>query len=1069
MTFSKLTGCPVYILVLLFAVLLPARHATGAEEFQAKEFTLPDGFEAQLVAAPPLVTHPTMGCFDDQGRLFVCNNAGVNMSAAELEEHLPNSIHLLQDEDGDGVFDSSTVFADRMTFPMGGAWHDGALYVASPPCIWRLEDTTGDGVADKRDILVDSFGYTGNAASVHGCFLSPTGRLYWCDGYHGHEFRDEDGNVISKRKASYLFSCWPDGSDVRIHCGGGMDNPVEVDFTDEGDVIGTVNILYSRPRIDCLVHWQYGGAYPHREAALSELQVTGEVLGPVHGFGHVAISGTASYRSGAMNNAWRGNFFATEFNLGKVVRVELQRQGSTYSATEREFLSCSDRDFHPTDVLEDADGSLLVIDTGGWFYRGCPTSQIAKPDVLGGIYRIRKSGMKQSADPRGKTIDWSAMSDRQLMSSLQDGRFAVRNRAVQACVRRGGSIVASLVETIADGDVPARRNAIWAATQIYRNNRSRQCRSVILQALTDQNAGIRQAAWHALGAATMLTDKQIATLNSDDRKKWMSSLDQLKSAESVAAVRREAFATLSVLRLDLYDWLASYEWSDLDNAQPDREERHALHYAMLATSARHIPAKTDQQLPKSLNADRINSERMVVLDQISKAGISPEILKAAISAGGAEAVQTAAQIATRQAADGVLSAAQLEELRHVGTERFRNLTAADDSTNSKSQLVALINAFGDSDELATAVAETLSSTSSSAAIRLVLLGALSSGNSHSLHPAWKTPIGILLASNDNDEQLAAIRAAGAVAAAVYQDELFQLATDSSLAVRVQTEALKAAGRNRKAMSKPEVFALALAWLEDGATAQRQAAAQVLSTSSLTDQQLAEIVPLLSEAGPQQLADLVKLFKRSLTPDLAELFLDALGSARSRNSVPTIEVSEIVKRFPPDLHDQANTLLDALEAAEQAKVLKLDAMIGELSRGDASRGMDVFFNEKAKCATCHVVGAKGKRVGPDLTTIGANRSSKDLLESIMFPSATLVRQYEPYTVLTEDGRTFSGLVIRETSDAVTVQQSTGDPVTIARKDIEELIPGTVSIMPKGLDEALSSQQIADLVAWLQSLK
>ena len=101
---------------------------------------------------------------------------------------------MLEDTDNDGRFDRSTVFADKMTYPMGAAWHNGALYVASPPYIWKLQDTTGDGVADKREILVSQFGYTGNAASIHGCFPGPDGRLYWCDGYHGHEFRDDKGS-----------------------------------------------------------------------------------------------------------------------------------------------------------------------------------------------------------------------------------------------------------------------------------------------------------------------------------------------------------------------------------------------------------------------------------------------------------------------------------------------------------------------------------------------------------------------------------------------------------------------------------------------------------------------------------------------------------------------------------------------------------------------------------------------------------------------------------------------------------------------------------------------------------
>ena len=54
----------------------------------------------------------------------------------------------------------------------------------------------------------------------------------------------------------------PDGSDVEVFCGGGMDNPVEVDFTPEGEMFGTVNILIGRPRVDCLMHWVQGGVYP---------------------------------------------------------------------------------------------------------------------------------------------------------------------------------------------------------------------------------------------------------------------------------------------------------------------------------------------------------------------------------------------------------------------------------------------------------------------------------------------------------------------------------------------------------------------------------------------------------------------------------------------------------------------------------------------------------------------------------------------------------------------------------------------------------------------------------------
>ncbi|HIK91304.1 MAG TPA: DUF4976 domain-containing protein, partial [Planctomycetes bacterium] len=567
--------------------------------FEPHEFTLPEGFSSQLVAGSPLVTHPTMACFDDQGRLFVCDGAGVNMSAQELEENLPNKITMLEDQDGDGVFDKSTVFADKMTFPMGGAWHDGALYVASPPNIWRLEDTDGDGVADKRDVVVDSFGYTGNAASIHGCFFSPTGRLYWCDGYHGHEFKDDEGNVVSKRKGSYIFSCWPDGSDVRIHCGGGMDNPVEVDFTEEGDLIGTVNILYTRPRIDCLVHWQYGGAYPHREAVLDELKVTGELLGPIHNFGHVAISGTMRYRSGVMDHRWGNNFFATEFNLGKVVRLELQRSGSTFTTTEREFLSCNNRDFHPTDVLEEADGSLLVIDTGGWFYRGCPTSQIAKPDVLGGIYRIRRDGMTTQVDPRGLRVDWSARTNPQLMQDLKDTRYAVREKAIEECVRRGPSVKQRLASTIKSGDILARRNAIWATSRIiagsaYRwrpgggvmiSGRPRDEYGSLVTALSDRDASVRQAACEVL--ANLPTQKAFLALRGclrDEswavRRAAAAALGRLGNTDAVGSLLLSVDSTKTLKPVPSAENPSTHV-----SGRADRELEHAVLNAVIEINA----------------------------------------------------------------------------------------------------------------------------------------------------------------------------------------------------------------------------------------------------------------------------------------------------------------------------------------------------------------------------------------------------------------------------------------------------------------------------------------------------
>ncbi|MDG2130790.1 MAG: sulfatase-like hydrolase/transferase [Fuerstiella sp.] len=1037
-------------------------------DFKTQLFTLPEGFSAELVAGSPLVTHPTMGCFDDTGRLFVCDGAGVNMSAAELEENLPNRINMLEDRDGDGVFDKSTVFADNMTFPMGGAWHDGALYVASPPNIWRLQDTDNDGVADKRDIVVDSFGYTGNAASIHGCFFSPTGRMYWCDGYHGHEFKDDDGNVVSKRKGSYIFSCWPDGSDVRIHCGGGMDNPVEVDFTEEGDLIGTVNILYTRPRIDCLVHWQYGGAYPHREAVLDELKVTGELLGPIHKFGHVAISGTMRYRSGVMDHRWGNNFFATEFNLGKVVRLELQRSGSTYTTTEREFLSCDNRDFHPTDVLEDADGSLLVIDTGGWFYRGCPTSQIARPDVLGGIYRIQRDGMTTQADPRGLRIDWAARSSVQLMRDLKDTRYAVREQAVQECTRRAETVVDRLISTVRSADVFARRNAIWAATRIFQQTSSAKARTAVLHGLVDRDAGIRQTAWHAFGAAGMLSTQPPNGLQKSDQQLWTTARDRLWQQEPSAAVRREAFATFAALRKQgFFRDYGLHKTATYDGSR-DREERHALNYALLESGDEWTIPAEEPVRSNFLSRIHNDAETVTVFDQMSPDGLPADVLNECISRGNPRVVKTAAALARQRVANGQWPQDEIQKLHKAAALRVTRLVTNDIEQNSK-QLATLVHSFGASEEMAEAIGKPLAAPESSAMLRTNLLQAIAGNSSLPLHERWKEPILTAMRATDAAERVAAIDAAGSLAATQFFKHLLPLASDQNEPTLVRLASLKAAVRSENAMARDGMFLLLLSRIQGGTAEEQQVAAQLLGQSSLTTTQLQQVVPLLQETGPQQLVNLVKLFKRSLTPDVASEFLAGIERARSLNSLPMIDVSEVVKRFPQELHARANALLDKMKAAEQQKLLKLDSLVAGLNTGDAVRGKDVFFSEKAKCAACHVVGTKGKRIGPDLTTIGANRSPRDLLESIVFPSSTLVRQYEPYTLVTDDGRSYSGLVIRDTATEVTIQQTTGDPVTVARDDVDELVPSDVSIMPKGLDEQIMPQQIADLVAWMQSLQ
>ena len=145
-------------------------------------FSLPEGFTIELVAGPPLVDRPITASFDEEGRLYVSDSSGTNDPSAKQLIDKPHRVVRLEDTDGDGKFDKSTVFADKLMFPEGTLWHDGSLYVAAPPSIWKLTDTDGDGVADQREEWFKGNTLTGCANDLHGPYLGPDGYLYWCKG-----------------------------------------------------------------------------------------------------------------------------------------------------------------------------------------------------------------------------------------------------------------------------------------------------------------------------------------------------------------------------------------------------------------------------------------------------------------------------------------------------------------------------------------------------------------------------------------------------------------------------------------------------------------------------------------------------------------------------------------------------------------------------------------------------------------------------------------------------------------------------------------------------------------------
>ncbi len=164
--------------------------------------------------------------------------------------------------------------------------------------------------------------------------------------------------------------------------------------------------------------------------------------------------------------------------------------------------------------------------------------------------------------------------------------------------------------------------------------------------------------------------------------------------------------------------------------------------------------------------------------------------------------------------------------------------------------------------------------------------------------------------------------------------------------------------------------------------------------------------------------------------------------------------------------KAEPLLKKIEEENRSKIERVEKILALLPTADIRRGIRVFQSAKASCIACHTRGYLGGKIGPDLNRIGQVRTERDLLESILFPSLTFVRSYEPMSIVTDDGRVFSGLVKEESDESVTMQLDAQKSVVIPKSTIDERFPGKVSVMPAGLEKQLSPQELADLVKYLK---
>jgi putative membrane-bound dehydrogenase-like protein len=455
------------------------------------------GFRLELAANEPQVRDPIALCFDERGRMFVCEMIDYS-EMRDADPHL-GQIRMLEDLDGDGVYEKSTVFADGLPWPTGLIWANGGLYVAATPDIWRFEDRDGDGKAERRERVFTGFGTGLKVLNVQGLFNS----LQWGQDNRVHVLAG-GGNrgVITCAKRPELSGIelggrdfWfdPLTHDFGMEAGGAQ---YGMSFDDFGRKFGCSNS-------DHLQHWVYdsesvvkgvaaalppgrksiavdGGAAEVFRISPDEpwrivrtrLRVSGAVPGGVEGGGRVSgyftgATGTTIYRGDAYGADFVNNSFTGDAG-GQLVhrkRIRAAADGVNLEGErpederDQEFAASRDTWVRVVNFANAPDGCLHVLD----MYREIIEHPWAIPDEIkkhldlnsgndrGRIYRIVPEG---GAPRVGAKVNLGGATSAELVRTLGHANGWHRDTAHRLLVeRRDGSVAGALKGRLQDPKV----------------------------------------------------------------------------------------------------------------------------------------------------------------------------------------------------------------------------------------------------------------------------------------------------------------------------------------------------------------------------------------------------------------------------------------------------------------------------------------------------------------------------------------------------------------------------------------------------------------------------------------
>ncbi|MDR7089614.1 HEAT repeat domain-containing protein [Cellvibrio fibrivorans] len=973
----------------------------------------------------------------------------------------------LEDTQGTGKADFAHTavedFNTEVTDVIGGMFYNDQsdeLFVNVAPDFWRLKDTDGDGVMDSKTSLANGYGvhigFSGHGLS--GALLGPDGKMYYSMGDVGTSVTDSTGKKWHYPNQGVIVRSEIDGSNFEVFAAG-LRNIYEFSFDKYGNFISVDNDGDHVGEYERVVHliegsdtgwrinWQLGKYKDPKnnnykvwmDEEYYKPQFKGQaahVLPPVAPY-HAGPAGMTYNPGTAFNDQWKDHFFVVEF-VGSATRAgvnafTLKPQGASFElASDKNVFRgvlATGLDFGP-------DGALYMSDwIEGWgLKQKGRVWKLDTPDTAGNAIRTETKTLL-AADLRKEPTE-------KLVELLNHVDMRVRQKAQFALVETQQLKPLQTI-AISSSNQLARIHAIWGLGQILRKNPTEH--AVLINLLQDADPEVRAQAAKVLGDAntTAATEKLLPLLADKNPRA------QLYAAQALGRIRAESAIA------PLVDMLQA-------NNEQDVYLRHAGAIAL----------------------GRIGNQ-----EALSKLSTHPS-----------EAVRVAAVVALKQMESPALALFLNDKSEFVVTNAARAINDDNLVVDALPALAKLIEqpvftnepllrrainanvyAGGNSAENANRLIQFAQQKNISGKLRAEAIQAVSvwaeSSNYDRVTGMYRGPLdrpkaeaiaalgggySTLLADKDSNVREATVKALGELNIQKANDQLVELLKhNSSDAVRI------AALHTLKKFNPANIGDLVFIALKDKSQSVRMKALALVPELNLPIAQVVEMHSILLKNGTtgEQQAALLSLANVK-APEAAAVFAEQMALLIDGKIAPEVQL-ELITAVEKIGTPEFKQLLATYESKKD-KNNPLDIYRESIYGGNPDEGVKLFrYSNSTQCVRCHMVGTRGNKVGPDLTTIATRITPEQMLEALVAPAARIAPGFGRVTVALKTGERIEGSFDAETKTDVTITTN-NQAKTIARTEIEKLEFGGISPMPP-MGLGLTKAELRDLVAYLSTLK